>query len=261
MTTARMRIGTLDVDAVTFDGALRAIDALVVAGKGGAVFTPNVDHVMLAERNALLRSAYSRADLSLADGVPVVLASRLIGPRLPAKVSGSDLMMPLMHLASKQQWRVYILGGAEGVGREAANIFSERHGVNIVGVDDAYIGMTANGDEQNVVSRIIDARPQLLLVALGCPKQELFIDRVREQLGGVVSVGIGASLDFVVGRVRRAPPWMSRFGLEWLYRFSQEPGRLWRRYFIQDTQFVFVLLRTLITRPQSSPPASASSAV
>lgn len=255
---ARIRIGTLDVDAVTFDGALQAIDELVFAGKGGAVFTPNVDHVMLAEKNDLLRAAYSRANLSLADGVPIVWASRLIRPGLPAKVSGSDLLVPLMQLAGERAWRVYILGGATGVAAEAARMFTERYGVTIVGVDDAEIGLSATPAERDVVARIIAANPSLLVVALGSPKQELFIDRVRAELGSTVSIGLGASLDFATGRVRRAPAWVSGMGMEWLYRVSQEPGRLWKRYFVQDTQFILVLLRTLLMRPRSSRPLGVS---
>lgn len=248
MTRARFRIGTLDLDTVTFDGALMTIRDLVDRGEGGAVFTPNVDHVMLAERDVRLRDAYSRSSLSVADGVPIVFASRLIGPVIPEKVSGSDLILPLMELAGQQRWRVYLLGGADGVAFEAADILREQYGVNIVGVDDSMIHLTATAGEAEVVDRIAAAQPDLLLVALGCPKQELFIDRLRPVLGRIVAIGVGASLDFVTGRINRAPGWMSRSGLEWCFRLSQEPRRLWKRYLLVDTRFVFVMARTWMRR-------------
>ena len=248
MTRPRFRIGTLDLDTVTFDGALTTIRDLVERGEGGAVFTPNVDHVMLAERDVRLRDAYSRSSLSVADGVPIVFASRLIGPKIPEKVSGSDLILPLMELAGQQRWRVYLLGGADGVAFEAADILREQYGVNIVGVDDSMFHLTPMVSEAAVVDRIAAAQPDLLLVALGCPKQELFIDRLRPVLGRIVAIGVGASLDFVTGRINRAPGWMSRSGLEWCFRLSQEPRRLWKRYLLVDTRFVFVMARTWMRR-------------
>jgi N-acetylglucosaminyldiphosphoundecaprenol N-acetyl-beta-D-mannosaminyltransferase len=248
MTPPRVQIGTLAIDTVTFDGALRQLEQLVHAGRGGAVFTPNVDHVMIAERDALLREVYAHADLALADGMPILWASRLIGPRIPEKVSGSDLMLPLLKLAAARRWRVYLLGGADRVAYQAADVLRETLGVNVVGVDDSRIELAASAGEQEITQRIIAAQPHLLLVALGCPKQERYIHRVRDSLGATVSIGIGASLDFITGRVSRAPVWMQRSGLEWSYRLLQEPGRLWKRYLVQDTQFLLVVLRTLLRR-------------
>lgn len=250
----RVRIGTIDVDTVTFDQALGTIERLIETGEGGAVFTPNVDHVMQSQKNPALRAAYANASLSLADGVPVVWASRLIRPAAPEKISGSDLVPRLMQLAAKKKWRVYLLGGAEGVAEEAAVLLRDKMQVNVVGIDTRRIGLTANEDEANVLERLHAAAPQLVLVALGCPKQELFIDRARAALSGVVAVGVGASLDFLVGRVQRSPAWMSRVGLEWVYRLAQEPRRLWRRYLIVDTQFVFIILRALLSAPRASVP-------
>ena len=257
MTSAgRVRVGTIDVDAITFDDALLAIEGLVEARNGGAVFTPNVDHVMLAQKIPLLAAAYAQASLSLADGMPVVWASRLIGPAVPEKISGSDLVPRLMRLAGEKGWPVYLLGGAEGVAEEAALLLRTTMNVNIVGIDTGRIDLAASDEDTRVVARIRAARPRLVLVALGCPKQELFIERTRLALGEAVTIGVGASLDFVVGRVKRSPAWMSRMGLEWTYRLAQEPGRLWRRYLVQDTQFIFVVLRALLrsARPVGAKP-------
>ena len=242
----RVRIGELWVDAVSFDEALDAVRELVTAGNGGAVFTPNVDHVVMAESNAPFRAAHSRADLVLADGMPLLWYSRLAHTPLPAKVSGSDLIWPLARLAADEGWRVYLLGGAAGTGWGAAQRMSAAVGMRVAGVDESFVRVDDDGPEmQAVVDRIRTAAPDLLLVAFGAPKQELWIDRWRDELAPAVAIGVGGSFDFVTGRVRRSPRWMSRLGLEWLYRLAHEPRRLWRRYLLQDPAFVRIAARTL----------------
>ncbi len=242
----RVRIGRLEVDRLTLAGAVDAIERLVRAGRGGAVYTPNVDHVVLAEDDAELRAAYERAELSLADGAPVVWASRLLGRALPEKVSGSDLVVPLLRRAAASGWRVYLLGGGSGVAEEAARRASERLGVRVVGADAARIRLDGIDEETPAtLQRIAAARPELLLVGLGAPKQELWIHRHRARLAPAVAIGVGASLDFLAGRARRAPAWLSRAGIEWLWRLLHEPRRLWRRYLVQDPRFVAVLWRAL----------------
>ena len=242
----RLRVGTLWVDVVTRVQALEALDSLVARGEGGSVFTPNVDHVVMAERNAAFRDAYDRASLSLADGTPLVWASHLLRPAVPEKLSGSDMLRPMAELAAKRGWRVYLLGGGPGSAAEAARRLRNEHGVNVVGIDDARISAEPDpASDAPVLARLRAARPDLVFVALGAPKQELFIARALPGMGTAVAVGVGASLDFLAGSLRRSPAWMSRVGLEWLYRLAQEPRRLWRRYLIQDPKFVMVVLRTL----------------
>jgi exopolysaccharide biosynthesis WecB/TagA/CpsF family protein len=235
------------VDRVGLAEALETIAGLVDAGKGGAVFTPNVDHVVVAETDARLRAAYARVSLSLADGMPVVWASRLFGPRLPGKLSGSDLVLPLMELAAARGWRVYLAGGAEGVAAKASEALRRRvPRLRVVGTDSPRIDMDApSSGRADVPRRIREARPDLVLVAFGSPKQELWIDEVRDELRPAVLVAVGAGIDFTAGVVRRAPRWMSAAGLEWLYRLVREPRRLWRRYLRRDPRFVLVVWRML----------------
>jgi N-acetylglucosaminyldiphosphoundecaprenol N-acetyl-beta-D-mannosaminyltransferase len=245
----RVRIGRLWVDALTVEQGLDGIRRLVASGRGGMVFTPNVDHVVMAEHDAAFRRAYRRADLAFADGVPLLWASRLIRPPLPAKLSGSDLIGPIAKLAADEGWRTYLLGGAPGAARVAADRLREAYGVEIAGVDDAMVRLEDESAEQRaIVERIRRARPHLLFVALGAPKQELWSARVLDAVRPAVAIGVGGSLDFVAGRVRRAPAWISRMGLEWLFRLAQEPRRLWRRYLLRDPAFVLVVLRTLRLR-------------
>jgi len=238
----RCQFGRISVDTVDLPGALERIDRLVQSGAGGAVFTPNVDHVVNAEHHLGLARAYARADLVLADGMPLVWTSRLLGTPLPERVAGSDLAEPLLAWAAQQGWRVYLLGGRTGAAAEAARRLSDR-GVAVAGVDGGRVGDDGAVDHA-VLRRLQAAHPQLLLVGLGSPKQELFIDRHRQALEGVVSFACGAAIDFVAGHVRRAPRWMARAGLEWAYRLGREPRRLWRRYLVNDPAFVGIVMRT-----------------
>jgi N-acetylglucosaminyldiphosphoundecaprenol N-acetyl-beta-D-mannosaminyltransferase len=245
MTLDRVRIGQIEVDSVTFDDALAKIAELVDRGNGGAVFTPNVDHVVKAEKHMEFRRAYSRADLCLADGMPIVWASRLLGSPLPEKVSGSDLVLPLARLAAERRWRLYFLGGAPGVAEEAGETMTRELGLRVVGTDSPVVhGDGGMDDADEWLERLRAARPDLVLVALGAPKQELWSDRFRNQITPAVAIGVGGSLDFITGRIKRAPAWMSRAGLEWLFRLGQEPRRMWRRYLIEDPRFVAIVARS-----------------
>lgn len=241
----RVRIGALHVDNVNFEGALDAIDGLVRAKQGGTVFTPNVDHVVQVENDPRFRAAYDRVSLSLADGVPLLWAARLLKTPLLEKVSGSDLVMPLMRRAAERGYRVYFLGGAPGAAELAKQkLAQELPSLQIVGIDDARIDMNAGPELQKpILDRIVRASPDLLLVALGAPKQEIWSHEQRDALGSIVSIGVGASLDFIAGSQRRAPRWMSRVGLEWTYRLAQDPKRMAGRYLLRDPQFFSIVAK------------------
>jgi N-acetylglucosaminyldiphosphoundecaprenol N-acetyl-beta-D-mannosaminyltransferase len=204
-----------------------------------------VDHVVTAEDDEAFREAYAAASLSLADGQPLIWASRLLGAPLPAKISGSDLVLPLMELAARRRWRVYLLGGKPGVAAAVATRLEREVGVQIAGVDCPVISLDGDPEDNAVTERLRDAHPHLVLVALGAPKQELWVHRVRARIRPAVAIAVGAALDFLAGRIRRAPPWMSRYGLEWLFRLAHEPRRLARRYLLKDPRFLLVLGRTL----------------
>ena len=241
----RIRFGELWVDSLTFFEALDEIEALVVAGRGGSVFTPNVDHVVNVDANPSFREAYASASLSLADGQPLVWTSRLLGAQLPEKISGSDLLLPLMERAAARRWRVHLLGGGPGVAEKAAEVLTRQLGVTIVGCDAPMVSLEPDpAGDVALIERIRGTRPHLLLVALGAPKQELWLHRVGPRIRPAVGIGVGAALDFVAG-ARRAPRWMSHAGLEWLFRLLQEPRRLGRRYLLDDPKFLLILCRTL----------------
>lgn len=244
----RVRVGKLPIDVVNFEGALDTIDQLIRMGEGGTVFTPNVDHIVMAERNERFRIAYDASSLSLVDGTPVLWASRLLRTPLPAKVSGADLVMPLMQRAAERGHRVYFLGGAPGVAELARDrLIATLPRIQIVGIDAARIDVSPNAALLDAVTeRVQKAKPDIVLVALGAPKQEIWSHPRVSLLKPAVLIGVGASLDFVAGLQKRAPRWMSSAGVEWMYRLAQEPRRLAGRYLLRDPQFCWILLRQLL---------------
>jgi N-acetylglucosaminyldiphosphoundecaprenol N-acetyl-beta-D-mannosaminyltransferase len=247
----RITIGHVPVDRVTSEDAIWKIDAFISVRRGGYVVTPNIDHIVLAARDPRLRDAYRRASLSLADGQPVVWMARALGARRQRRASGSDLIAPLMAHAAARGWKVFLFGARPEVSAEAARVLVERHpALDIVGRDSSHWSPdeTAAPEDSPVVRAVRASGAQLLVVALGCPKQELWMARHAEALGPVVSIGLGGSLDFVAGAVARAPSWMSDAGLEWAYRLAQEPRRLADRYLVRDIRIVPIFTGELVRR-------------
>jgi N-acetylglucosaminyldiphosphoundecaprenol N-acetyl-beta-D-mannosaminyltransferase len=195
------------------------------------VVTPNVDHAVLFQEHADLRAAYADASLVLADGAPIVLASRMLGRRLPERVAGSDLV-PRLFEAARGPLRVFLLGAAPGVANAAATKITQRwSSVQVVGTYCPPLGFE-NDPLQNarILSAIAAEKPDVLVVGLGAPKQELWVHRHRHQLQAKVALCAGATIDFLAEHRRRSPVWMRRSGLEWLHRVWCEPRRLAARY-------------------------------
>ncbi len=195
------------------------------------VVTPNVDHAVMFQRRADLREAYADASLVLADGAPLVWASRLLGRSLPQRVAGSDLV-PRIFDAADRPLRVFLLGAAPGVADEAARRIAARwpH-VDVVGTYSPPLGFENDPQENDrILAAVAAAAPDLLVVGLGAPKQELWVHRHHRQLSAKVALCVGATIDFLAGHRRRSPRWMQRVGLEWLHRVLSEPRRLASRY-------------------------------
>jgi N-acetylglucosaminyldiphosphoundecaprenol N-acetyl-beta-D-mannosaminyltransferase len=241
----RVRIGEIQMDPLTLTEALDAIEALVRAGRGGTVFTPNVDHFVLAEEDERFRAAYRDTDLSLVDGTPVLWAARVLGSPLPEKVSGSDLLEPVAERAARHGWRVYLLGAAPGVAERVKSILEADHpGLRVVGTSSPNVDLSKPVSEQrDIIDAVKATSPDVLFLALGSPKQEIWAHRIREAVKPTVVLGVGASFDFVAGTSKRAPRWISAAGLEWLYRLGHEPRRLWKRYLVRDPKFAFIVIR------------------
>jgi len=243
----RVRVAGVEFDHVDMPEATERIAELAGRRPMSTVVTPNVDLVVIANREPAFMAALRAADLVVADGQPVVWASRLIGRGLPERVTGADLLPALIALAAERGLTVFLLGGREGVAEAASRrLRATSPQVRIVGAagpPEAVI------DRPEVISQINMARPDLLFVGFGAPKQELWLERHRATLDVGVGIGVGGSLDLAAGRLPRAPQWMQRWGLEWLFRLAREPRRLWRRYLVRDPAFVWHLLRDLRRSP------------
>lgn len=238
---AQGRVTLLDipVDPLTMAEALTRVEAFITAGGPHHIFTADASGIARAQEDRELFSIIGQADLVTADGAGVLLASRIAGARLPERVSGCDLVMTLCALAAARGYAVYFFGAAEGVAHDAAAILQERFpGLRVAGVRNGYY---APEDEARIARDIAVARPEILFVALGVPKQERFIRGYFEELGVPVMLGVGGSLDVIAGRLQRAPRWMQRTGLEWLYRLLQEPQRLPRMLLLP--QFILQVWR------------------
>lgn len=233
---ARTKLLNIEVDNLTMEESLNAIDLLVKANKCSYVVTPNVDHIIQLETDIELQDVYNNADLILTDGKPLVWLSRFLKMPIKEKVSGSDLFPLLCEMTARKGYRMYFLGAAEGVAAKAAiNLKRKYQGLQVVGVYSPPFGFEKDEREINkIIEMIREAKPQILIVGLGCPKQEKFIFKYSKELNVPISFALGASLDFEAGNIKRAPRWMCNSGLEWLYRLIQEPKRMFRRYIIND---------------------------
>ena len=216
----------IPVHDVTMSETLDLIGQFVVKGGAHQICTVNPEFIMTAQNDLEFRRILMRSALNLPDGSGVVWASRRKRQPIRERVAGSDLIYRLAERAAQTGWKIFLLGAAEGVAEQAAlKLRSLYSGVNIVGT---WAGSPRPNDDADAVRRIQASGAEIVLVAYGAPKQDKWLDRNLVQTGAKVGIGIGGSLDFVVGTQRRAPRWIQRLNLEWLYRLVREPWR-WRR--------------------------------
>ena len=239
---ARIKFMNTNIDNLTMAETLHEIDKLIQKKNCSYVVTPNVDHIVRLEKDEELQKVYKNASLILTDGKPLIWISKWYKTPIKEKISGSDLFPRVCQLAANKNYTMYLLGAAEGVADTAArNLMKKYPGLNIVGTYSPPFGFEKNEQEMNKIkTQIQDVHPDILIVGLGCPKQEKFMYYHCKELGVPISFGLGASIDFEAGNIKRAPIWMSNHGLEWLYRFSKEPKRLFKRYFVDDLKIIQV---------------------
>ena len=215
----------------TLANAVDRIESMVADGGSHYVVTPNVDFLVKAQRDPDLRHILVCADLVLCDGKPIVWASHWLGGALPCRVAGSDLIPSLLSRAADRGWRVFLLGGSPDVASEAARRIAATY-PNLPAVahySPPYRPLHEMNDSE-IIKQVRAARPDVMLVCLGCPKQEKWMSHHCKTMGVPVMIGAGATIDFLADRMARAPIWMQRSGTEWLFRLLQEPRRLARRY-------------------------------
>lgn len=240
------RLFDLNLNAVTFDDAVRVLGdaAAVVQGPARVVVTPNVDHLVRLEGMPQFRARYAQADFIFADGMPVVWFSRLLGDPLPERVTGADLFVALCKLAVTRQWQVALLGGRPGTEAELQTRFEASFPGLHLHILAPSMQFDPHGEEGLAAARHIAAiNPRIVFVCLGMPKQEEWALQHAATLPGGIVLCVGAAMEFAIGLQRRAPLWVQRAGLEWLWRLASQPQRLWRRYLVDDPKFLALCWR------------------
>ncbi|MFT5424583.1 MAG: N-acetylglucosaminyldiphosphoundecaprenol N-acetyl-beta-D-mannosaminyltransferase [Phycisphaerales bacterium] len=244
----RVCVRGIEFDHITSAETIAEVFDRMEGGAGGQVVTANLDHMVRASREPRYLRHLQSAELNVADGMPIVWASRLRGRPLPERVTGSDMVHGLVAEAAARGRSVFLLGGNPGVAQEAGRVWSEKHaGLRVAGSYCPPMGFEKDEAAMGEIRRVLaESEPDLVLVALGSPKQEYLIEDLREMLPQAWWIGVGISFSFVTGQVRRAPVWMQRIGLEWLFRLLCEPRRLAKRYLVDGVPFASVLLISAI---------------
>lgn len=248
---ARVTVGGVAVDPLTERRVVEHVAAELAAGRGGHIVTPNIDICRTVARDPELRRLVGQAELVVADGMPLVWASKLIGTPVPQRVTGADLIWSLSKMAARRGWPVYLLGGPPGVAARAAGELQSCYpSLKVCGIDSPPYGFdTTPCGRGNVRRKVVKAAPAVVFVGLGFPRQDQLIADLRKDLPAAWFIGCGSAIAFAAGAAARAPEWMQSAGLEWLFRLLSEPGRLARRYLVDDLSFAARLLAgCLLTR-------------
>jgi N-acetylglucosaminyldiphosphoundecaprenol N-acetyl-beta-D-mannosaminyltransferase len=231
-------------DPVTTQETVDWAVQLIQAGQRGYLCTVNVAILMMMRSNERLRRFTENAALIVADGKPIVWASRLLSRSLPERVTGVDLIDALAARAEQEGLGIYFLGAnSKIIETAAAGLQAKYPRLKICGVADGYFSLDQAGER---VKAIRESGAHILFVGMGVPRQEVFLEENWSELGVNLAIGVGGSFDVLSGLRRRAPHWVQEVGLEWLYRLLQEPRRLWKRYLVTNSQFVFELLRFMM---------------
>ncbi|MGO5541254.1 WecB/TagA/CpsF family glycosyltransferase [Blautia sp. HCP3S3_H10_1] len=228
------------VNNVNMDEAIQAIEDMIASEKKSYIVAINVDVVMKIENDSHLKEITDKADMVLVDGKPLEWIAKWHKRPIKAKISGSDLVPILCERAAEKGYSIFIIGGKEGIAEKAKqNLERDLPEIRIVGTYAPPFGFEKDEKELNRINEMISStHPDILIACFGCPKQEKWIYENYQKYDAKVSVCAGATVDFLAGNVNRAPKWMSDHGLEWFYRFLQEPKRMFKRYFVDDVKIL-----------------------
>ncbi len=232
------------VDLLTAQQSLEECVRLIERREFAQHAVINVGKVVLMDGNQGLRDSVNRADIVNVDGMGVVWAARMLGASVPERVAGIDLMDELTAEAEKRGWPVYLLGAKEDVVSAAVKSLRTSYpSLRIAGYANGYFD-----DDATAAKTVRDSGARILYLGFSSPKKEQFVDSQRECLGNLLAFGVGGSFDVLAGKTRRAPTWMQRTGAEWLFRFAQEPRRMWRRYLVGNGRFCVLVVRGLMQK-------------
>jgi len=235
----------IPVDALTMEETVSKIDEAISSEQTINHVVINAGKVVAMQTDKELYNSVVTCDLINADGQSIVWAARFLGRNLPCRVAGVDLMQNLIKLAADRKYRCFFLGAKEEVVKKVVEIYSAEYGSEIIaGYRNGYF---SKEQEPEVAQQIAESGARLLFVAISSPKKENFLYRYKGLLKKVYfTMGVGGSFDVVAGVTRRAPGWMQKIGMEWFYRFIQEPGKMWRRYLIGNLKFIWLVIREKI---------------
>ena len=239
-----MRIEFLGIplDAITLDETVEKIDNAIKEGKHISHVVINAGKVVAMQKDKMLFKSVASCDIINADGQSVVWGARFLGAKVPERVAGIDLMYSLLKLAGEKGYTCYFLGAREEVVREVVARVKKKYGSEIVA--GSRNGYFTEEEGEEVAGEILQSGANILFVAMASPKKEKFLYQNREILKKVnFTMGVGGSFDVIAGITKRAPVWMQRMGLEWFYRFMQEPKRMWRRYLVGNSRFIWMVIK------------------
>jgi N-acetylglucosaminyldiphosphoundecaprenol N-acetyl-beta-D-mannosaminyltransferase len=242
----RINICGVEIDKYSLDEVLeRIINHVLAGGSPEYVVTPNAMHILSLQKDAQFREIYRQAFLVVPDGVSLLWSAQFLNTPMNGRVNGTDLFEKICAVAAEKGLKVFLLGGRPGAAEMAKGTLESRYqGLKIVGTHCPPYNFESQSEELDLINTKIKAtHPDLLFVGLGAPKQEKWIAANYQQLAVPISVGIGVSFELVANMVQRAPVWMQKTGLEWLFRLIVEPHRLWKRYIIGNPMFIFLVLK------------------
>ncbi|MDJ0732752.1 MAG: WecB/TagA/CpsF family glycosyltransferase [Nostocaceae cyanobacterium] len=242
----KVQILNCSYDPLTFEQTLDWVIKWIKTGQKGYIATVNVAISMMMRSNQSLQQFVEKASLVVADGKPIIWASKLLYPSLPERVTGVDLVDGLAAIAQKEGFRVFLLGSEAEVIEQVAKTLQQKYPqLNLCGFHHGYF---SSAQASELVKTIKENKSQILIVGMGVPRQENFIKENWSELGVNLAIGVGGSFQVIAGKKKRAPLWMQQVGMEWLYRLLQEPGRLWKRYLITNSQFIYYLTLEILKK-------------
>jgi N-acetylglucosaminyldiphosphoundecaprenol N-acetyl-beta-D-mannosaminyltransferase len=248
MSLDKIQILGVQVNSVNLEDSIKLIEKFILEKGKHQVCVPNVYTTVLMQKDDELKKINNSCSLAVPDGMPLVWVSKLYGKPIPERVTGSDLFQRFAKVAAQKGYKFFFLGAApDTVKKMTVNLEEKYPLLNIVGTySPPFLKDFPEEENHKMIGIINKTKPDVLWVGLTAPKQEKWIGRNLDKLNVPVSIGVGAVFDFMAGKARRAPNWLQKIGLEWLYRLCQEPGRLWKRYLVGNSIFIWGVMKEFV---------------